>query len=343
MQIKAYGNNIYFSSQKNAGIKQSIKNKKTCSITPNNKTSSSSIYETNEHFFAHLAGIKLKIKESREENIFTKFLQQKGKVTLDEYNLIKKELPFIIQKANEIVENKTKVACKPKDMAKLAINIKYYIDNAKELEGKDYRIISIGTSPAPLTEALQNLGCEVIFVPISGINSLVSDKEINCNRNLKLALEYLKSKGVCKEKNNNKKNIVIDYAFSGKTLSTICSFLAKENKLDYKEDIWCLSLIDLMISMLYKKDNKNPIEIPNNEKPLLLKNYREDLHFSLENEISNVPHFDIDDRKNNERTNSISSKLHTKEGLFKAFDEFSKPLARAYSLCVINEMEKLKS
>ena len=291
---------------------------------------------------ADLEAIKLQIRKTKEEKLFNNFINRKGKVSLDEYNIIHEKAPFILNKAAEMVAKESKCACLPKDIAILAINAKHYIDNAKELDGKDYRIISIGTSPAPLAEAMENLGCNVIYVPISGINSLVSDKDIQASENLKLALEYLKRKGVCAEKNNDLKNIVLDYTFSGKTLTTICMLLVKDNNLQSKKDIWAMSLTDLLVSVLYSKEIEQPIDLTFEEKAGLLKDYREDLLFSFEGDIANVPHFNIDDKKNHNDFNSISSRWYSKAELFKQFDDFSKPLARAFSLCVIDEIINLQ-
>lgn len=335
MKINFVPNNIYFSSQeKKEPIQRHLKKAE--------KIPSTYKREVLKHLPADIEGIKLKIRQNREESLFNKFINKNGKVSVEEYKFIREKMPFILDKAAEMVAKECKCACLPKDIATLAINAKSYFDNAKELKGKNYRIISIGTSPAPLAEALQNLGCNVIFVPISGINLLVSDKDINSSKNLKLALEYLRRKGVCAEENNNLKNIVMDYTFSGKTLSTICMLLVRENKLTSAEDIWALSMNDLLVSLLYDKNNKAPIETSFEEKAQLLKAYKEDLLYSFESEIANVPHFHINDRDNLKKDNSISSNRKSKAELFRAFEDYSKPLARAFSLCVIDEIINLQ-
>lgn len=343
MKINFSPSNIYFSSQACIEKTKNEQTKKQLKSTQYRTSLSKPEEKAKGVLPADLEAVKLKIRKAREERLFDKFLNKQGKVTIEEYKAIKETMPYILDKASEMVAKDSKCACLPIDIATLAINAKHYIENAKELDGKEYRIISIGTSPAPLTEAMQNLGCDVIYVPISGISSLISDKEILTSENLKLALEYLKSKGVCEEKNNNIKNIVIDYTFSGKTLSTICMLLVKNNKLKSKSDIWALSLTDLLVSVLYSKKIEPPIDLTFEEKAGLLKDYRDDLLFSFEGDIANVPHFNIDDRKNHHDFNSISSKWYSKKELFEQFEEFSKPLARAYSLCVIDEIMNLQN
>ena len=59
---------------------------------------------------------------------------------------------------------------------------------------------------------------------------------------------------------------------------------------------------------------------------------------------SNVPHFSIfSDMYNKKAGESVSATFKPKKVLFKEFDEFSRPQARAYQLCVLHELDKLNN
>lgn len=291
----------------------------------------------------NLFKIKSRIKEEREEKIFQQFLEREGKISKKEYYYIKNKYPFILDKAVDMVIENNYSYTTPSEMAKFAVNAKNYLDNCDKLKEKNYCIISIGTSPAPLTETLKNLGCNVIFLPISGIRfTNETDKEnVKKNNNLKLSLEYAKEKS--KELNLTKDTeyIVLDYAFSRKTLNTVSQSIYENNYIATKEKVWDISLAQLM-NAIYKS-NEVPLKIKSTPESIeqFLSEFDDDLYCSDFTPLCNVPHFYLDDEKNKSRLGSVSSSKKSKKELFEEFDKYSKPLARCYSLCTLEILDSM--
>ena len=136
------------------------------------------------------------------------------------------------------------------------------------------------------------------------------------------------------DENSTKFNIVTDYCSTGTTL-----FLAKELLLQYnkvpKEKLGKREVQTLLRAGIDFDENIMK------KKPLInidtVLGAVSDMTHQRYEYISNVPHFHIDDSQNLQE-GCISSKDKTNEELFKEFDNYSTPLARAFNLCALNEV-----
>lgn len=330
-----YNTNVQNKS-KNTDLKTlPVKTKPTISFSGNDDDSV--IYYENCDFIPavlDVIGIKEKLIQKKENKIFDQFLKREGKVSVKEYENICKKYPFILEKAREMVIEDSYAYTTPTQIAKFALNTKNYLDNCERLRGKEYTIVSIGTSPTPLTETLDNLGCNVTYIPISGLRFCTENNTVEKNENLKLALEYLKEK--CSKNDKNMQYVVIDYAFSGRTLRTISNLMSKDDYITKEENIWDISLSQLLSKVF--KSNEVPLEKNYEFEDLekFFEEYDDDLYCSDFTPLGNVPHFYLADEKNEERLGSVFSKGKTKEELFKEFDNYSRPLARCFNLCTLN-------
>jgi len=101
------------------------------------------------------------------------FFYGEGKVSAEICEDIINNHPSILTEAYKIysqfVSDKHKtLSMSPEITAKAAFNLKNYFDE----KYKNYRIISIGTSPAPISNAIEHLGADVIYLPVSGARKL---------------------------------------------------------------------------------------------------------------------------------------------------------------------------
>ena len=207
-----------------------------------------------------------------EERFFKNFLKKDGKLTREEYLDIKNNHPSIIMKAGNYC-NKYNGDIRPIDLAQITLKIDEYFKN----KYKNYRIISIGTSPAPITEQLANMGNDVVFLPVSGIRCLDDSQYKNQEyiNQMELLMHYLESKNI----NDGKLNLVLDYASSGKTLGVLTDAIKQYFMFPFNQ-IQKLSLSDVLFS-------SGAINNPNAGL------FYEDIRLSFIDEISNVPHFPI--------------------------------------------------
>ena len=252
-------------------------------------------------------------------------------MTVREYEEIYKKRPELIKKAYQLVDNHYNGKLLPKDVATCAIAMKRNLDDEFG-EGK-YRIISIGTSPYQMTQAMEYLGSEVIYVPISGLRGFNGEEESYKDYvNFKRVMEYLKTK-IPKD---NKDAILIDFTYSGKTLRTFASVVEEAGIIPF-DRINTRSLLlfahDCLLNISDKKD------APLDDFYFYL---QEDMYYSAVANISNVPHFEVMYDKDEIKicNHELYKNCKTNKDFFKIFDNYSKPLARAYNLCVLNELNK---
>ena len=108
----------------------------------------------------------------------------------------------------------------------------------KEIGPKKYTIVSIGTSPAGVARALDYMGEDVKYVPISGLRGFkYSDSDVIetlANKEHKEYKRYLDSIGINAETINksDKKHIFYDYTMSGSTLSAVKHIATNALKID---------------------------------------------------------------------------------------------------------------
>ena len=128
--------------------------------------------------------------------------------------------------------------------------------------------------------------------------------------------------------------ILLDFCCSGASLDNLCSVFVEE-KVHPPEKIHDRSILNDLTEM-------TNVSIPDSSFKLEeYANIAHDMHCSSFEEVSNVPHFHIYDHFNEGQEFHISSQGKSQRKLFKEFSEFSRPLARAYALCAINEAVKL--
>jgi len=293
--------------------------------------------------------IQIKNKEKHEEELFEKFINKSGKVTKKDYDYILKKHPKIIDLAYKKIEPYlatdylyTKVP-NPEIIAKSALNIKDFIEKSY----KNYKIISVGTSASSISEALKNLGCDVIFLSISGIamyeqnNANINYQNVfdesNSKYNLIHIYDYLKSKGI-DENMQDSEVIILDYTNSGITLNCLKTFMDNNFNLSPKQ----IHKASIILTLLNNKNSKYRV----NAKEII--ELDRAMSFSSVSSVSNTAHFYLDDVDNRYPPHYQSgdciplSSCENQADLFKKLDKFSKPLARAYSLCVLNEIKKIQ-
>ena len=267
---------------------------------------------------------------------FEMFLNKKHRVTLDEYLSIKKNYPEMLQRAQLYTAKTVKensMTLTPKLCAEL-------ITTYRNIPTLTRKIISIGTSPSFLTEAMSALGDDIVFVPVSSVNYCKGQDSINdyfeYYPNLKLVGEYLKTKGVSPENLNNKMVKLLDYKATGKTLQVLKRIVCEYCKVP-EENVKTKSLqheieaIYLFIGNRWEQRKKEKNDI-----------IAGDIYQQKVENISNVPHFCVyKDSLNKDKPDYISSKGKSKETLFREFDEFSRPQSRAFQLCILNELDAM--
>ncbi len=274
---------------------------------------------------SHFQNIKL--HKQKEEKYFNKFLIRKGKVTKEEYEDIVKKHPYSLVKAKKYCDENLKDSITPQVMATIVSKAHNYI---KE-NYKNARIISIGTSPAPLCEQLALLGHDILFIPATGARSLDVEKDSPDKiPSLKYLIDYIKSKDL----DDGKLNIVLDFTCTGGSLRAIRNLIKKYTNVK-EENIKAKSLNDLL--------NKAFAEANLIEK-LTLDVYFESLFLSSPENVSNVPHYEVLNnrfRKYDDDDFVIRIENKSEKEIFREFENSSQPLARAYSLCTAHEVSKI--
>lgn len=214
------------------------------------------------------------------------------------------------------------------EVARAALELKNKYD---EQYDKNYTIISIGTSPAAISEVMSALGCNVVFLPASGLNKIPSLRRDNPEKfiiqtNLKYMIEYVKSK----INNNSGTIILLDYCNTGGGSNSIYevfkeSEICQTGRIQKHSIAEDLGLLDF--DALGEKAKRK------------ITNVKFDLdHVSFEI-VSNTPHFHVNDNSNN-AIGCITSKNKKQQEIFDEFESYSQPFARAFVLCSINEAMK---
>jgi len=285
-----------------------------------------------EIYIKHLPPVRpyeIEQKTLRNQEAYENFLYAKGRVTKEEYKYILKNYPFIISKCKSELQNNG-ILSQPISIACIGMNFKQYFDNTQK-NPNGYRLISIGTSPAILCRALEILGCEVVYLPASGINRYRTFEELEKEKNTKKLLKYLQLKNVGKDE---KTNIVIDLTSSGRTLSHMEKLVKKlsPNTVTFALTGYSISKVLDSIDSKNKPWKVNTIEEDD---------FFEDMESQRIEEITNVPHFCMWKNINKYDMGYIYSEGKTNKKLFAEFEEFSKPEARIFELILFHELDKL--
>lgn len=267
-----------------------------------------------------------------EEIFFQKFLERKGKVSKKEYEDVVKNHPRTLAKCYEMCSKENvDINSSVKSTATVACNLKDFYDN---LYDNNYTVVSVGRSPAPFTEVMQNLGCNVVFLPISSLRTLSDvieeDKSLDEIEkefpNIKIMMDYATKKGIADE--DAGEILILDHTSTGKSLEVMEALFKKRG--------------DIPPEKIHKHTLMTDIS---DAKKFPLGNFDfSDIYFDLGmhdlKTMCNVPQFccygTIEQIKTRHlEYNDLANLLHTQ------FDEFLKPLARAWCLCATNEAMKL--
>ena len=267
---------------------------------------------------------------------FEDFLNKKGKVTKKEYFDIKKNRPAVLIEARKYIEDMENfyfLKINPKTSAKLAILAKNRLDS---LFGENnYKIVSVGTSPSFITEGMKELDIETVFVPMSDANQLSPVLD-----NITQAYYYPNTVNVgnyLRENVSNEDNkdiILIDYSFTGKTLQIASNILAQYSKIP-PEKIRLMPLSKLLGFIRGNLDSQKAKEFE-------FDSILDEIDCQRVECTSNVPHYSVfEERYNSQNPFSVVTGNKSQDELFSDFDNFSRPSARAYQLCVLNELDIL--
>lgn len=260
-----------------------------------------------------------------EDQYFLKFLTKKGKVTKKEYDCIIKDHKRTLIKSYNLCKE-MKVNSSPEIVAKLAVALKEYYD---EIYG-DYTILSVGRSPAVLTEVMQNIGCDVVFLPISNLKECstgslyifrtryptIASRHLNIQK----LMDYASKKGVGKQ--DDKSLLVLDFSDTGKTLKVMSKVLKERGDID--DD--CIKTRKLLLDVADALDVRGKTNLKGAE----LYGFFNDIICSNFQDYVNVPRYVFNENYN----------LSKKE-TFKFFDKYSTKFGRAFSLCATHEAMKI--
>lgn len=229
----------------------------------------------------------------------------------------------------------------PDKIVNYANDLKNYFD--KKYGKNKYRIISLGTSPTNVTQSMEYLGCEVIYLPFSDVKSSKNSqkpipKSYKELKNAQIAMNYLCSKGVGSYR-DKKTNVIIDYTASGRSLYYAAKYI-NEMLLDKnpyrKPKVKAYSLLQIINKL--ENNNKSSKDIMQVQTDL------NDFSFlcasSYITDTSPVPHFSI---TNDNPTNKgyVLSENKTEEQIFEEFENYSTALSRLYSICLLAQAKNL--
>lgn len=282
--------------------------------------------------------VSLKDKIIQEELLLSEFIRRPGKVTKEDFNKIKETNPKLIKAADRrssVVRSLWCMSVTPNYAAKCALAFKKLFD---ERYGENlYRIISIGTSPACITQLMPSLGCETVFLPISDVGELYRCFDGMApwhNPKVELLVRYLKKAGV----DDKKTNLLFDYVASGLTIRYVSRILTEDLGIDPE---CCVeeSIETVLQDACY--DEENELIEESSKYYGLIDN---DIHWERVEVLSNVPHYNIRPERMSldDRDRRLTWGVKPDDVQFKEFDEYSQSNARAFSLSALNQLEKIK-
>lgn len=266
---------------------------------------------------------------------FRDFIFQKGKVSLDEYKKLKQEHPELLELANNFVSSESKtlnINQKPKETAILSKKVQEWLDNTFGENG--YILVSIGTSPAFLTESLSAMGKNVIFVPVSRANCLMNRDELEeCFKlfpKVEVVAQYLKEE-LSKQNTENKTVVLMDYKVEGSTLKLFNSIVKNKCGIPQSQ-IYTCNIVKLIKDLICADNLK-----------LSFENFRKDIGMQRAAFIANVAHYNIDTMAALLHHHTSDFEFDSEKVKYRNLQNDSTPLGRAYQLLVLDELEKMKS
>ncbi len=286
--------------------------------------------------------IKLQIAAKKQ---FENLINKKGRLTKEEFENIGKYKKQILNLAYQKIQRENEITgcMPPKTACDFALALKKFLD---ENNPEGYKIISIGTSPDIIANAIKYLGADVAYVPVSSLRLISSNncvnntiKDIEHYPNLKKVLKYLEKNGINKDIDKKDEKIVImDITHKGKTLKRFANLLSDYMGIDSDK----ILQIDLTKTLnKIDADNQKDSDKSIFEDKAVF-NYTVAEADGRIGKLSSTPHFDIlDDSRNDESKGHIKSEGKTDEELFEAFENYLNPLARAYNMLIYNEIDKM--
>ncbi|MBQ4646520.1 MAG: hypothetical protein IJB79_04145 [Candidatus Gastranaerophilales bacterium] len=281
---------------------------------------------------------QIALNTQKEDDYFKFFINKKGKVTKKEYDEVIKKHPRTLVLSKKLCEDiQKRTNSSPETIGKIAHELKKFYDK----EYGKYTIISVGTSPAPVTEVMQNLGSKVIFLPITGLREL-EQNHLYFNRvnyptlaskheNLQAIMDYCTKKGITKK--DTEAIIILDLCASGKSARIIKQLLVERKDLDEDK----IFVHDLTKTLEFIKDNSD-----SDLTPYEIDWLDADMRMSRCAKLCNVAHFYYDNSGKNSSKCIVRKPNETNLSLFNRFQSFSQPNARAWALCSTHEAMKLE-
>lgn len=156
-----------------------------------------------------------KYKNKSPEELYKELMSDKHKFSVVDYKSLSKEQ---INGLREFCSKQEDVDDAVKATLSVALNVKNYL--LKKFWGRDFTIVSIGTSPAILCKTLEFMGEKVKYLPISSLRNITDDDINSLNNDDKRKVpykNYLESQGITQEQieKNNEDVIFLDYTYSG--------------------------------------------------------------------------------------------------------------------------------
>ena len=270
------------------------------------------------------------------EKLFDFFTHKKGKVDFKNYLALKNKIPIARQIADAYLEKhlpEIAIHASPKASAKIAVMCKKYLDDKYGIN--NYRIISVGTSPSFITEPLSAMGSNVIFLPASSLKKCYSlcsmEENFKYFPNLQVVAAYLNSKISDDCSKNTTKTIIIDYCDTGRSLNMVYR-IANE---------YCGIKDSDCIKMCIQNLIREACDLPDFNSADIYAALGDIISQRVE-VISNTPHFDVKSDAANLSTNrSVYKGEGSADSVFRKFDNYSLPYARAYHFCVLDEINKI--
>lgn len=281
----------------------------------------------------HLLAIKgiISKRNLSEEEFYKNFLSKQGKTTPEECEDIIKNHPYTLSQCHKVCDREQELYSHPTSIAKIALGLKKYYD---DLYDGNYTVVSIGRSPALISEVMQNLGAKVIFLPISNLRSMgdithhpmrnIYPTYTSRFENIDTLMKYATKKGIAKK--DAGKILVLDYTDTGTSLKIMKKVIEERGDIP-KDNIIKHSLVDDVKKTRWQGyANIELSEIHALEK---------DLRMSYLSPLCNVMHYEYDE--------SINSGRYSTNEIFKKFDNYSTYKAKCWALWVTSEALRLQN
>lgn len=234
-------------------------------------------------------------------------------------------LSMDIKQKDRMYEN---ISPKIKDLASenllMGIIFKKALDE-KYGEGR-YKFVSIGTSPACIAKAMELMGEDVVYLPMSFSKDTIAKSWLDKSPYVPMYKDFLDSKGLTNKalKDENKTAVVCDFVSTGRSLELAEYMLTNTFKLD-KERVETLKMNDVI-------GNSSD----------LCREYKEQyLSDLLRNEklgdFCEVPHFNFLDKRYLQTERICCSK-----DLINMFNSYVGPHSNKHNFCLMRLLDELE-